>query len=486
MFIFSKKLSLFILLSIFAFFILAQPAGAVDQRCWKKTACESDKGKFFGPNSETIKACLMEEDASGVKIGFCTPGYTAETQVDFGGRKSFSNFGDFIKWIYQYGVMIAGIFAVVMIINNGLKWVISGGSPEKIAEARKRIAQSLMGLFIVVLSYFILNAVNPYLVNMRLPQVWKINTIGLVPPYCDQVKGKMLSDKSGGQFTTEPADAKCGIEYYVEGGGEVTCFGSVCDEGSLCMPSEKKDPKTKKEIRVCQQGVLGGGVSSPKSLMCSDLTGNIIDSSLTLIAVCKETSFNYNLEEVVELTLPTGARSYLFEPTVINKIKNACSNRGGVVGFYLGADVNDEGGGLGGQFCPGVMTASGIDDWFAIGKSAPGSHLCSSNLAKVAFDIFMPRKPDCANQGPRDCSCGTLSQTAVVKKLIQNSTYIQYLFTKEELLGGYFCDIIIDRNNFPALDNTATWNNMKFDTDCFWGQTIVDIGSLWKTAALLE
>ncbi|MBU2542392.1 pilin [Patescibacteria group bacterium] len=82
--------------------------------------------------------------------------------------------GEYMAAIYRYAVIISSIFAVVMIINNGLKWVISGGTPEKVNEAKTRIGQSLVGLLLVVGSYTLLYTINPELVkfnNLRVKTV---------------------------------------------------------------------------------------------------------------------------------------------------------------------------------------------------------------------------------------------------------------------------------------------------------------------------
>ena len=90
----------------------------VDQRCWTKDDCEIKAfGTFVGPNIETKGACKMEKDSSDKLIGFCLPGTTAQMGVNWGeagGQKStYTNIGDFIKWIYRYGIVVANILAVI-------------------------------------------------------------------------------------------------------------------------------------------------------------------------------------------------------------------------------------------------------------------------------------------------------------------------------------------------------------------------------------
>jgi len=231
---------------------------ATDTRCWEEQACIDGGGQFWGPTGETIQACQTDKDPTGKNnIGFCLPVGSSETQIGFGGKKVFDNIGVFIKWVYQYGVQVAGGLAVFMIIVAGFQWATSGGSPEKIGAAKKRIGGAMMGLFIAVLSFFILNQVNPYLVNLRMPKIWKVNNIGLVPPYCDEVQeGKKVGEKKDGPFDKEPMAAECGKEYYVEGSVDAVCKGTLCKGRGACVPF----------------GVSGGKKTAP---FCSDEYVNI-------------------------------------------------------------------------------------------------------------------------------------------------------------------------------------------------------------------
>ena len=195
MFKYTKNL-LVVLIVLFSCFMVADFVHAqagdyfiVDQRCWTEKACKESEGGgiFYGPNNETIKACGIDKDPSEVNIGWCRPHTEAKTQISFSGTNRFLHFGELIQWIFRYGVLAAGIFAVVMIVIAGLSWIMSAGNPERITSSKKRLGNAMMGFFITILIYFVLYTINPYLVNLRLPQVWKINSLGLSPPFCDEV-----------------------------------------------------------------------------------------------------------------------------------------------------------------------------------------------------------------------------------------------------------------------------------------------------------
>ena len=76
-------------------------------------------------------------------------------------------FQQYLVAVYKYSVIAISILAVFMIIVAGIQWMISGGSPDKIKAAQKRIGQSIIGLLIAVGSYTILYTINPYLVGFK-------------------------------------------------------------------------------------------------------------------------------------------------------------------------------------------------------------------------------------------------------------------------------------------------------------------------------
>lgn len=58
-----------------------------------------------------------------------------------------------------------GILAVIIILYAGFKWMLSGGSEDKISEAKKMLIAGLIGLIIILFSYIIANFVISAIVN---------------------------------------------------------------------------------------------------------------------------------------------------------------------------------------------------------------------------------------------------------------------------------------------------------------------------------
>lgn len=80
----------------------------------------------------------------------------------------------YISWIpelltalYKFGIAIASIVAVVMIIIQGVQIVTSGGNTEAISTAYNKISHAVIGLFIAWGSFVILYTINPKLTEFN-------------------------------------------------------------------------------------------------------------------------------------------------------------------------------------------------------------------------------------------------------------------------------------------------------------------------------
>ncbi len=268
----TKKLIILFLLTLTIFspqFVYAQ----LDPRCWTEKLCsekrkgdnvigsldEEELADGFVQTSDSFKLC-GKEDAAKQQLGFCLPVSQTATKISFGGKKKYLHIGEYIQTLYQYGIIAAGILAVLMIIAAGFIWITSGGNSERISSAKKKIGGALMGLFLAIFSYALLDLLNPALVNIRLPQIWSINTQGLSPPWCGDVEGdkkvfllgpsnmeesarETEKEKlSGGtDYNVDPKKAICGNDYFVEGTGGLSCSGEFCKDKQSCFKSVAKE-----------------------------------------------------------------------------------------------------------------------------------------------------------------------------------------------------------------------------------------------------
>lgn len=228
--------------------------------CWKQNNCQDQRNVLLRkPKGDKAGANGWHQESPCVgDWGKCLPAGVSETEIAFGGKNEFLHIGDFIQTIYKYAVGVAGIIAVVMIVVAGFQWVSSAGNSEVITSAKKRIGGALIGLFIAYASYFILSTINPALVNLRLPQVYMLRPFQLLPKFCSAASSNTkFAFAAGGDVATVPPptgketfDLKygdlnksdntpifaCGSRFYMEGGGNSTCQGDICDAGKMCLP----------------------------------------------------------------------------------------------------------------------------------------------------------------------------------------------------------------------------------------------------------
>ena len=81
---------------------------------------------------------------------------------------------EYIKYIFTFIIMGAGIWALWYLVEAGIRFLISMGKPERMKQAKSQIFSALLGIFLLLSSYLILNTINPQLVT--------INPISLTPP----------------------------------------------------------------------------------------------------------------------------------------------------------------------------------------------------------------------------------------------------------------------------------------------------------------
>lgn len=105
-----------------------------------------------------------------------------EPQVTFdnvpSGNVSGSTLADYIKAIYRYGVILGSSLAIIVIMVGGIIWLTSGGSPDRVKNARTYIGGAIAGLVLLLGSYLLLQTINPSLVNLTTLDIKPIKSVG--------------------------------------------------------------------------------------------------------------------------------------------------------------------------------------------------------------------------------------------------------------------------------------------------------------------
>lgn len=117
-------------------------------------------------------------------------------------EKTATNYANYIKTIYEFGVAGAGVIAVVMIMVGGIMWVVAAGNPTKIGQAKEYITNAIIGILLVLGSYTLLQTINPELVKLRVPvlkSIAKKGDLGTMASGC-QNKDKCADDEIESPF----------------------------------------------------------------------------------------------------------------------------------------------------------------------------------------------------------------------------------------------------------------------------------------------
>jgi len=79
----------------------------------------------------------------------------------------------YIKYIFNFSVALAGLVAFGALIYGGFRYLTSVGAPTAQTEAKDQIFAGIIGLVILLSSYLILTTINPQLVMLNLePAIW--------------------------------------------------------------------------------------------------------------------------------------------------------------------------------------------------------------------------------------------------------------------------------------------------------------------------
>ena len=84
--------------------------------------------------------------------------------------------------LFNFLLGFVGIGALVMIVIEGIKYMTSGGDQSKIGDAKRRIWNAVWGLILALISYILLQTINPDLIKPGLKTINLQKQSGLDSP----------------------------------------------------------------------------------------------------------------------------------------------------------------------------------------------------------------------------------------------------------------------------------------------------------------
>jgi hypothetical protein len=84
--------------------------------------------------------------------------------------------------IYNYGIKIVGLLALITIIIGGFLWSMAGGNSQKVKEAQQWIFSGLGGVLLMLFAYLILRTINVNLVSFKPSTIDPLVGLNLIIP----------------------------------------------------------------------------------------------------------------------------------------------------------------------------------------------------------------------------------------------------------------------------------------------------------------
>lgn len=155
----------------------------------------------------------------------------------------------YIGAIYNYGLAIAGILATIMLMGAGVIWLTSGGDSGKVSQAKNLISGSIAGLIILVISWVILNTINPELVNLQSIKTTNLNKIEETELVCCWPKTGEI------KYPVRIVDGKkIAISGEFEG-KSIHCDNVMCSDNEVCRYNySEKEYSCFKDTVCCNCG----------------------------------------------------------------------------------------------------------------------------------------------------------------------------------------------------------------------------------------
>lgn len=243
---------------------------------------------------EDIKAGKLIELPQERQIKIPGLDFTKVNKVDEQGYLYIPWMAEYITALYKFAIGIISILAVVMIIIQGARIVISGGGEQKTA-GYKKILQAVIGLAIAWGSYAILYNINPDLVQFKALKVQYIQPLYLDYASMENTGGDTPgATPEGAGFNNVPVfkqgQSPWGTSPYGDCGGhagKASYAYSACGATSLAMvlkfysinadPSIVGDFAIKNGYRKCGNGTDAGIMTTGISKGWPNMKGERVD-----------------------------------------------------------------------------------------------------------------------------------------------------------------------------------------------------------------
>lgn len=156
------------------------------------------------PASSGSKAAQQAKKPLLPQLQVSIPGFKGFSQVlcdDEHPDCSTPWLAEYIRGLYDYGLIIIGLASVIMIMIGGVMWLTARGNREQIGSAQAYIKGSVLGITLAVCSYIILFLLNPNLTVLSPLSVGHIQRQELPEGFSEKENGSESSNNDSTQIS---------------------------------------------------------------------------------------------------------------------------------------------------------------------------------------------------------------------------------------------------------------------------------------------
>lgn len=227
-----------------------------------------------------------------------------ELAVQFPGTTPAPGLANYIRNLYTFGIGIAALLAMTMIVFGAVQRIVSAGNPSKIQDANDRITQALWGLALLLGASLVLYTINPTLVGLKEPEIEKVTAKGysekenLLALYLNP-KGE--ADQKFQQLTAEVTSAKTSLDDAAKHLDEVraTPYRNQQTKKIAELEAEINFFKATQEYDQTQKEK--SEFQLDRAYKTSELEFNKIDRYQNWLEVGQEKDFSENIELLAEI-----------------------------------------------------------------------------------------------------------------------------------------------------------------------------------------
>lgn len=192
---------------------------------------------------------------------------------NYGGAAAAASPGAFIANFYIFALIIGGVLAFGVIVYGGVRYMISAGNPSGQSDAKEWIEAALLGLLLLVGAYFVLDVINPQLLNLNLPTLAGVNIAAVTTGGGGGAGGGSTPSVPGvpSARCTAPASGPCSTASL-----ENTCMGSnAAIAGGVCNTESSANAGAGGDLST-NIGPNGKGLPASVGLFQINLSANTI------------------------------------------------------------------------------------------------------------------------------------------------------------------------------------------------------------------